>query len=798
VRVSLKWLREFIEIKEPVHELADRLDLTGTKVEAVHEIGAALDGIVVGRIEKIEPHPNADTLRLCEVNVGEKTTPIVCGAPNIEEGQTVPVALVGATLPGGMTVRKAKIRGIESEGMLASEAELGLGEDHSGIMILDGGLEPGRPLVEALDLLDTVLELEITPNRPDCLSMIGVAREIGAIMARSYRRPEAVVGEVKAKTADAAGVRIEDPDLCPRYCARVITGVTIGPSPRWMQERLMAGGIRPISNVVDVTNYVMLETGQPLHAFDYDTIAQHRIIVRRAGSGETLETLDGVERRLSEDMLLIADPSGPIALAGVMGGGATEVSGSTTNVLLEGANFLPASISRTSRNLGLLSEASMRFERGADVDGLYYSLDRAAQLMVETGGGEALAGIIDEYPRKIEPQPIVLRAAHTGRVLGTELERDYIAELLRRLEVEVRTVGADALEAVAPTFRPDLEREIDLIEEIARLHGFNEVPSTLPSNEQPDRGLTQEQKLERVMRRSLETSGVFESMTYTFVDPRQLELLRIPFSEDKLVWVENPLSAEQAALRPSLLPGLVGSLIGNVNRGIGSVALYEVGRVFEATGEHLPLETKRLGIVMTGDSSDVSWYERPRRIDFFDVKGSVESLLDALTVREASMEPASHPSFHPGRCASILVGGLTVGVLGELHPRIQHAIGLPSVAAVAEIDVEPLLAASHPVQAFAEVSRHPAVQVDLALVVDETVPSASVSRLIDQTAGALLESLALFDVYRGEQVAQGKKSLAFQLVFRAPDRTLTEEEVEKARARVVGRLAREVGAQVRA
>lgn len=798
MRVSLKWLKEFVDITETTTELVDKLDLSGTKVEAIHQLGGKLDGVVVGRIEKIEPHPNADSLTFVRVNIGDRTAGIVCGAPNIAEGQTVPVALVGAELPNGMVIRKAKIRGIESEGMMCSEVELGLGEDHSGIMILEDGLEIGAPLVDALGLSDTVLELEVTPNRPDCLSMIGIAREVGAVTGRSYTKPQVVLEEVDGPISKLVEVEIADPELCPRYCARLIENVKVGPSPRWMQERLIAAGIRPISNVVDVTNYIMMETGQPLHAFDYDKVADHKIIVRRARPGEDLVTLDDVDRQLSEDMLLITDPSGPIALAGVMGGAGTEVSEQTRRVLLEGANFNPASISRTSRRLGLLSEASMRFERGADINGLYNALDRAAQLMAEMSEGDAVAGIVDEHPQPKEPWTIWLRPERASAVIGVELSGEQVGDILRRLELEVLPGPKGSLDVTIPTFRPDLEREIDLVEEIARLHGFNAVSSTLPASGEKHGRLTAAQRMERLLRSSLEASGVYEAMTYSFIDPAQIERLRVPVADADLVLLENPLSAEQSVLRPSLLPGLVASLRSNVNRGIENAALYEIGRVFVASGKKLPHETLRVGVTAIGSLSEAGWYAKPAPVDFFDSKGIVEALMTALGVESWSLAAASHPTYHPGRCAAITCGEVEAGLIGELHPEIQRALDLPSPVALIELDLEPITSAIVAIRPFRELARHPAVMLDLAVVVDEPVGVGEVEAMIAQTGGALLEGLLLFDVYRGEQVEAGRKSLAFQMVFRAPNRTLTDDEVDEVRERIVARLAHEVRAVVRA
>lgn len=797
MRISLKWLTEFIDIEEAPEELAEKLDLTGTAVETIHRLGTGLDGVVIGKINKIEPHPNADNLTLCRVDVGDSVAAIVCGAPNIEEGQTVPVALVGATLPNGMEIRKAKIRGVESEGMMCAEDELGFGEDHAGIMILEEGLTTGVPLIDALGLADTVLELEVTPNRPDCMSMIGMAREIGAITGRPCRRPEVNVEETARQASDAVRVEIEDAQLCPRYGARVIADVNIGPSPRWMQERLIAAGVRPISNIVDVTNYVMMECGQPLHAFDYDKVAEHKIVVRRARHGEDMVTLDDVDRQLSEDMLLITDPSGPIALAGVMGGASTEISDTTTTILLEGATFDPGSISRTSRTLGLLSEASTRFERGTDINNVEYSLDRAAQLMAETSGGVVLAGIVDAQPGPKKPWTLTLRPERANAVIGADLAVDDMVAILRRLELDVTETADGTIEAKVPTFRPDLEREIDLIEEIARLYGFNEVASTLPASREKRGGLTDEQKLERVLRRSLEAYGIYEAITYSFVDPALIDVLRLPVEAGEIVRLENPLSPEQSVLRPSMLPGLVTSAVANVNRGAGHVALYEIGRVYLAGGEKQPIETQRVGLIATGPLADPAWYEKPEPADFFDAKGVIEAAMVALNVTDWRLEPATHPAYHPGRCARLICAGEEAGLIGELHPEVARDLDFAQAVVACELDLATATRAVVPLRLFSDLARHPAAVIDLALVVDEGVAAGDVRQMIEQTGKDLLERVSLFDVYRGEQIEAGKKSLAFELVFRAADRTLTDDEVAKLVDRIVGRLAHEVGATVR-
>ncbi|MBA4370709.1 MAG: phenylalanine--tRNA ligase subunit beta, partial [Coriobacteriaceae bacterium] len=674
--VSMKWLKTLVDVDLATAELVERLDMTGTAVEAVRGAGASLAGVVVGQVLTKEKHPEADKLWVTTVDIGaDEPLTIVCGAQNFDAGDKVPVATVGAVLPNGMRIEKAKLRGIVSFGMNCSAAELGLGEDASGLLVLPADAPVGVPFAEYRGMSDTVLELEVTPNRPDCLSMAGVAREVGAVLGVAASLPAQTPAETGAPAADRASVTIEDPDLCPRYTARLITGVSIGPSPEWLAERVTGAGARPINNIVDITNYVMFELGQPLHAFDARTLGvdggKASIVVRRAREGEKMTTLDGQERSLAEGMLLICDPTGPVALGGVMGGGRTEVSEGTVDILLESACFQPASIGLTSRGLGLISEASTRFERGVDPNGCVAALDRAAALMAEIAGGEVAPGVIDVYPRPADPRPLELRIDRLNAVLGTSIAAEEAARILVRLGLGV-TGGGDVLAVTVPTFRPDLVREIDLVEEVARVWGMDRVPGTLPAGRGRVGALTVEQRRRDRMGSALRAAGLNQTMTYSFVDPEDLARLGWELAEDELqVELMNPMSSEQSVMRTTLAPGLLRSVSYNQRRGVEDVHLYELGTVFvSALGRKLPRERASLAGVLAGSWSRPGWNDAGTPLDFFDGKGVIASLMEELGIARWQVRPAEHPHLQPGRSADVLVGGEVCGWIGEVHPLV--------------------------------------------------------------------------------------------------------------------------------
>lgn len=804
MRVSMKWLGELVAVDLPIPEFVSKLDMTGTAVEAVHTTGEALTSVVIGLIAEKTKHPEADKLWVTKVDVGdENPRQIVCGAQNFEAGDKVPVALVGAVLPGGFEIKKAKLRGVVSEGMNCSARELGLGEDHDGLLILPSDAPVGMPVAEYRGMSDTVIELEVTPNRPDCLSMIGVAREVGAIFDRSWTGAAQSPQESGEPVEQRCVVEIADADLCSRYTARIIRGVKIGPSPQWLAERITAAGARTINNVVDVTNYVMFELGQPLHAFDLATIAtdaqgRAAITVRTATAGEKLTTLDGVERELRADTLLICDPSGPIALAGVMGGESTEVSDATVDVLLESACFDPATTSRTSRSLGLVSEASMRFERTVDRTQCVAALDRAAALIAECTGGTVAPGVIDEFPSPKTPATLTLRVSRLAAILGVEIPADEVAGILSRLGCQVES-HADRFEVVVPTFRPDLEREIDLVEEVLRVWGMERVTATLPASREKVGGLTPEQVWRDRIGAALRAAGLNETMTYAFTDPTDLERCDMALADDELlVELLNPMSVEQAVLRRSLLPGLVRAVSLNQRRGVADVHLYEIGTVFwTAEGRKQPKERSMIAGVLAGSWNAPSWNQPAMALDFFDGKGVVAGLARELAVDRFKVRATELAWLQPGRAAEVLVGGEVVGWLGEVHPAVLDRFEASGTVVAFELDAARLIRAAKKARPFVDLPRFPAVEHDIAIVVDEAVTAERIEQALRSAGGKLLESVRLFDVYRGAGVATGKKSMAFALAYRAPDRTLTADEVDAAHDKLVRKALGAVGGELR-
>jgi phenylalanyl-tRNA synthetase beta chain len=805
MRVSMEWLRELVEVTLPVTELCDRLDMTGTKVEAVETVGEALEGVVVGQVLTKEPHPEADKLSYCTVDVAvAEPLRIVCGAQNFEVTDKVPVATIGAVLPNGIQIKRAKLRGLVSEGMMCSARELGVGGDAEGLLILPADAPVGMPFAQYQGLADVVLDLEITPNRPDCLAVAGVAREVGAILGQASRWPKKVPAESGAPIAGAVSVTIEDPALCPRYTARVIRGVAIAPSPDWLARRVLASGARPISNVVDATNYVMFLLGQPLHAFDLDTLGtadgKAAISVRSAAEGEKLTTLDGQERTLTADNVVIADPTGAVALAGVMGGESTEISDTTVNILLESASFDPASVSRTSRNLGLISEASSRFEKRVDPAGCVAANDFAAALIAELAGGAVDLGVVDVYPMPAMARDITLRVSRANRLIGSDLSRDEVADILRRLELAVVPTGDDDLTVTVPTWRPDLEREVDLVEEVVRLLGMENVTSTLPAGRGRVGGLTPRQRVIRKVGTILRAEGLNESIGLAFADPADVARLGWEYPESTApVELVNPISEELSIMRPTLAARLLRQLADNQRHGVADVHLYEIAPVFlGAEGRKQPKEESVVGAVLAGSWAPAAWNQPASELGFSDGKGIVEVLLESLGIRKWRVQRVEQPMLQPGRSAQVVIGGQSVGYLGEVHPRVLEAFDAEGPVTLLELDLGALVRESLDAErSFSEIARFPGALRDIALLVDEDVSSDRVEQSIRAAGGKLLESVRLFDVYRGKGVPEGKKSLAYALVYRVADRTLTDEEVGAAHDKVARKVAGAVGAELR-
>lgn len=803
--ISYNWLKDFVDLDLPPQELAERLTLAGIAVESVTGLGKDISGVVTGRIETINPHPNADKLVITSVNTGEEKLQIITAATNVKEGDVIPVALEGAKLAGGFVIKRAKLRGVESRGMMCSGQELGIdaktmpADQAHGIMILPPGTPLGRDAKEILGLNDFILELDLTPNRGDCLSVIGVAREVAALLGRPFRLVEPSFPETGGNICGQVRVDINEPDLCRRYVARLIKNVRIGRSPLWMQSRLRAAGMRPISNIVDVTNYVMLEMGQPLHAFDYDRLVDHHIIVRRAKEDEEMVSLDDVLRKLNKDMLVITDPSGPVAVAGVMGGLSTEVTEHTTSILLESAYFNPVSIRRTSKALGLRSEASLRFEKGIDLGGCLRAINRAAQLIYDMGAGEVVTGVVDNYISPANEKTVMFRPKRATYVLGMDIPKEKASDILSRLQFKVQDAGEDLLVTV-PTYRVDVSIEEDLIEEVARIHGYHQVPATLPFGSSSHGAKTREQSFKTLIADALAGAGFYEVVTYSFTNPRVFDLMNLPADSPlrNTVKIQNPLSEEHSVLRTMMLPGLLEVLSRNFNRRVQDGAIFELDTVFLPGGDgHPPEERSALTAVAMGKAPG-NWKMQSQEFDFYFLKGVLESILGELGTEVVNFYPENNnPSFHPGRTATLDVGGRKIGVIGELHPDVLEKYELPERVVAFEIDFDKLYTVSGQPKVYKPLPKFPGVERDLAIVLKRENRTGDILEAIRKTGGELLISVSLFDIYQGEQVPQGYQSMAFALKFQATDRTLTDAEVSEVTDAIATELSSRFGAQLR-
>jgi phenylalanyl-tRNA synthetase beta chain len=787
MRISYKWLSEYLELP-PVDELASRLTAVGLEVEGIERMGAGLSGIVAARITASEKHPNAEKLSVTRVDAGGgEPLQVVCGAKNYQVGDVVPLATVGSTLPGGVKIERAKLRGVDSFGMLCSAKELGIDPDASGLYILPRSVAPGTPIVEALALDDVLLEVNVTPNRPDALSHVGIAREVAALFGRGVALPKSRLVEAGGPAADAVRVRIEAPEKCHRYAARVVEGVRIGPSPSWLSRRLEACGIRSISNVVDVTNFVLLELGHPLHAFDLDKVAGHEIVVRTARPGERLTTLDGKERVLDPDDLVIADRDRGSALAGVMGGGHSEIAADTARVLIESAWFAPPGIRRTSRRHGLKTEASYRFERGADPGMVIAALERCAAMTAELAGGTVRAGVVDANPRPFRPAEVRLRWARPSQVLGMEVPRGEARRILVALGLTERDSSDAGASFSIPSWRQDLAIEEDLIEEIVRTRGYDAIPETLPRLALATPSLPDEAIATARIREALEAAGFSEALNFSFVAPADLAATD---AGARPVVLKNAISAEMGVMRTSLVPSLLRNAAFNLRQRVEDVRLYEIARIYArlpGAGDEPALENGRVAGVLLGRRSPLAWAVSAERVDYYDAKAAVAGVLDALGVRDVTWRTGGGTWTHPRVAADLRAAdGSSYGCLGELHPRVASSFELPRGVLAFELDVSALLRAAHLSPRYESIPRFPAVLRDLAVVVEERVQAARVLSAV--RAEPLLEDAMLFDVYTGAPIPAGKKNLALALRYRAAGRTLTDAEVDAAHARIVERL----------
>ena len=834
MKAPYSWLREYCDPGVEPGELAERLAMTGTEVERVGTVGPpSAEGFVVGKVLSAEPHPNADRLRVCTVDTGDGERTIVCGAPNVAAGQTVPVALPGATLPGGHKIGKAKLRGVESMGMICASSELGLGEGPPGIMILDdgsgapypgiagekrtGSLTPGTPLNEILSIAEPVLELEVTPNRVDCFGVYGVAREVHAISAAPLAAEpwaEDAAAEGDGEVSDYASVAVEVPDLCPRFTARVFTDVTIGPSPAWLQARLAAAGQRAINNVVDITNYVMLLTAQPLHAFDLDKVPDGALTVRTAAEGETMKTLDDVERKLDAETVLVCDRNGPSGIAGIMGGQVSEVSEQTTRVLLEVANWNGTNILSSSRKLSLRSEASSRFEKQLHPELCMRAQRIASRLMVELCGARLVPGTIDVAADMPAPRQLTLRGERVEGLLGMAIPQADQVAYLERLGFGVEVSDGD-LEVTVPADRDgDVTREVDLIEEVGRVHGLDEhLPSTLPAVAGRVGGLSREQRLRRRAEDAMRDLGFDEVVGWSFTDPGEPGRLRIPADEERAsgIVLSNPLSEDQSVMRTTLLGSLLDIAQRNLARDADAVAFFESGRVYlpgppndggalagDFPGEQTApdREPHRIGCLAVGPLTAKSWRGDGEPADFFALKGVVEALAGQLGTTIACAA-AEEPFLHPGRSAKLGFGETEAGWIGELHPLVCRAWDIEAAVGF-ELDLAALVAAATAgEETYEDVTTFPASYQDIAVLVPAELPSAELRATVLAAGGELLQAADVFDLYEGEQVGEGRKSLALRLEFRAPDRTLTDDEVGERRAAIEAALEK-IGGSLRA
>lgn len=793
MNLPMSWLNDYMDIDVTPKEYSDRLTMTGSKVEGWESIGEAVQDVVTGKVLTCEDHPDSDHLHVCTVDAGTgEVLQIVCGAPNVKAGIIVPVALVGAVLPGGK-IKKGKLRGVESYGMLCSHDELGITEDmlgyepEYGILILPDDTEIGRDIRDIFGMNETVVEFEITSNRPDCFSIIGLARETAASFNKKFTVPEVKFSENGENIADTVSVEVLDKDKCKRYCARMVKNVKIGPSPSWMQERLRACGVRPINNIVDITNYVLLEYGQPMHAFDLRDLADNKIIVRRAEDGEVIKTLDEQDRTLTADDLVIADGKRAVAVAGVMGGFNSEVKDDTTTVVFESATFDDASVRLTAQRVGLRTEASSRYEKGLDYNNTVPAVERACQLVEQLGCGENVGGMIDVMGNVKDMETLPFRPDKINAFLGTDIPTEDMVKIFNALEIKVDT---DSMTVTPPSFRPDLEGEADIAEEVARFYGYDKIPVTLLSGEATCGRKTDRQKAQDEVCDALTSQGMYEIYTYTFTSPSVFDKLNIPLDSDlrNTVKITNPLGEDTSVMRTTTIASMLDILSRNYNYRNASAKLFEVGKVFvPSQNNELPDELIKITLGIYGGKTD-----------FYDIKGICESLFRKLHADNVRYEAVSdNPTFHPGRCARITAGGKTLGIIGEIHPAVSRKYGLETPVYIGELDFESVFLNSRTDIKFKELPKYPAVTRDIAMLVDKNVPVADIEEIIRKASGKLLESVQLFDVYEGEQIPEGKKSVAYSAVYRASDRSLTGEEVQKAFDKTVRSLEHRIGAQLR-
>jgi phenylalanyl-tRNA synthetase beta chain len=799
MRVSFEWLREFAPVQITAEAVADRLTMAGLEVEDVEDWGRPFERIICGKIVEVAAHPSSGRLLVCRVDVGAEVLTIVSGAHNIAVGDLVPVAMVGAILPNGKSIGAEPIGGVVSEGMLCSAAELGFSDTSAGILILPRATASGTSFASSFGLRDVALEVNVTPNRPDCLNIFGIAREVAALTDVPLTAPAADVPEMGEAIETLTSVQVEAPDLCPRYAARLITGVHVGPSPFWMQRRLLVCGSRPHSNVVDATNYLLLELGHPLHAFDHRTLQGGRIVVRVARPGEVCVTLDGISRTLDPSVLVIADAARPVGIAGVMGGQNSEIRDDSTTVLLESAYFQPQSIRRTAKKLGIRTEASYRFERGADFEGLLISLDRCAALTARLAGGTVAQRRIDVAAERYVPPRVPLRIERLNKVLGIQLTSQAVQRYCTRLQLPTAVSSETQVEVEVPSFRRDLTQEIDLIEEVGRLHSYQAIPTSLPRVQLAPVPRSSQREATRSVCEWLMGCGYTQIINYSFMAAEDLDRLQLPAADPwrQVVPLRNPLSQEAGVLRTTLIPSLLRTIALNLNRDLRDVMIFELSRVFHRQPGVQPRESERLALAATGTIGGLHWGQSARAVDFYDLVGALELVGSRVHRQPLAVTAANLPFCHPGKAAYISLGGERLGIVGEVHPKVLAAFDLTQVVTVAEVDLHRLIDQGIAAAQYRLIPRFPAVTRDLSIIIDAAVQAGQILEELQGLHPALLREVRLFDVYVGKPVPAGKKSLTFALIYRADDRTLTDEEVNSIQTRVIEHVRRTFGAQLR-
>ncbi|WP_315117478.1 phenylalanine--tRNA ligase subunit beta [uncultured Clostridium sp.] len=792
MKVPVKWLKDYVDINISAKELGDRLTLSGSKVEEVVTSEDEIKNVITGKISSIVPHPDAEKLVVCQVNIGEEElTQIVTGAKNMREGDIVPVAVHGSNLPGGVKIKKGKLRGIVSNGMMCSADELGIGGEEAaeGLLILPQETPIGKDIKEVLGLDNAVIEFEITSNRPDCLSVVGMARETGATLGVEYKQPEInYVSKCKENINDILKVEIRD-DLCRRYMSRGIKNVKIAPSPAWMQERLMEAGVRPINNVVDITNFVMLELGQPMHAFDAREITSNSIIIERAKDGEKFTTLDEIERNIDSNVLCIKDGERAVALAGIMGGLNSEVKEDTTEIIFECANFEGTNIRVSSKKLGLRTEASSRFEKDLDANLVQIAIDRACNLINELGVGEVMEGTIDVYPNPLKTKAIEVEYIWINKFLGTEISKENMKEYLDRLELKTE-IEEERLVIKVPTFRSDINIKEDVAEEIARIYGYNNIPTTLLKSTSERGGKTKKQHLKDSIVEVLIGSGLNQSISYSFVSPKVFDKVLISKESPlrNVVKIKNPLGEDYSIMRSTSIPSIMEALARNYSRSNERARLFEIGKVYlpKESEYELPEEINIATLGIYGG------------VDYLDLKGIVENIVDSLGIKDINYKRESeNPSFHPGKTAKVFIGQKLLGTLGEIHPDITDNYGVEERCYVAELNLDLLYQYANVNKAYKPLPKYPAVTRDIALIVDDEVMVQDIEGIIAKQGGKMVENIKLFDIYKGKQIDEGKKSVAYSIVYRLENKTLTDGEVNKVHDKIVRTLENRLGATLR-